>query len=50
MRIPRKLKKKYKKIWEARQGCKLLISKESIEKDNGFWGCFIYPKSEKKIN
>ena len=32
MRIPRKMKKKYKKLWEERSGRRLLIRKESISK------------------
>ena len=42
MRIPRKKKKFYKKLWEARLGYKFIVDKSSIEKDT-IWGCLIYP-------
>ena len=35
-RVPRKLKKKFKKIWSKRLGEEILIVKKSIKKD--FWG------------
>ena len=49
MRVPRKIKKKYKKIWTKCLGFKLKIQKSSIEKGDGYcdeknvWGCIIYP-------
>ena len=57
MRIPRKMKKKYKKLWEERSGRRLLIRKESISKEyqssgrlafgeesySKVWGCEVYP-------
>lgn len=41
MRIPRKLKKKYKKIWKVRLRYNPIIVKSTIEKDNNtnVWGC-----------
>ena len=41
MRIPRKLKKKYKKIWRKRLGYNPIIIKSSIQKDieTNIWGC-----------
>lgn len=47
MRIPRKLKKKYKKLWHNKFGVKLYVIKNSIEytpmwktiNGKGIWGC-----------
>ena len=54
-RVPRKLKKKFKKVWEASIGKKLLIQKNSIAKEdwpcsngNPNWGCIAYPKKQKE--
>lgn len=49
MRIPRKKKKKYKKIWSARRGREIIIQKKSISNDCGFWGCIVYFKGDKVI-
>ena len=46
MRIPRKKKKKYKKLWKRRLKYKFYIHKASIEKSDGVWGCIIYPTNE----
>jgi len=46
IRIPRKIKKKYKKIWSKRMGYRFKIQKLSIEKDK-VWGCITYPYNEK---
>ena len=41
MRIPRKKKKHYKKLWESKVNRKILVIKESISKEDGVWGCMI---------
>jgi hypothetical protein len=47
MRIPRKLKKKFKLIWEKQYGVKHIIIKKSIEKKlwgnatKKVWGCMV---------
>lgn len=40
-RIPRSLKKKYKKIWKVRLGYNPIIVKSTIKKDEitNVWGC-----------
>jgi len=45
-RVPRKKKKEYKKIWEERLGRKLKIERKSISKEDGVWGCIVYPSKD----
>jgi len=54
LRVPRKLKKEYKKIWEERNGCKVFIVKSSIAKTTSWpntfdtvWGCEVRFKTKK---
>lgn len=48
MRIPRKKKKFYKKLWEKRDGFKRIIRKKSIGYSHGVWGCIADLKIERK--
>lgn len=54
MRVPRKLKKKYKKLWYIRQGVKRYVVKSSIEfkgweasNNERVWGCITRLKHDK---
>jgi hypothetical protein len=54
LRVPRKLKKEYKKLWEQRKGCKVFIVKSSISKTTSWlqtfdavWGCEVRFKTKK---
>lgn len=55
MRVPRKLKKKYKKLWCNRQGVKRYVVKSSIEfmgweasNCEPVWGCWTRLKHDKR--
>jgi hypothetical protein len=53
MRVPRKKKKFYKKLWLKRLGYKVIIIKSSIDKSSSFdginvvWGCMTRPKNKR---
>ncbi len=45
MRIPRKIKKKYKKMYSKKKGCNIKVIKSSIAycHTDKVWGCIIEP-------
>jgi len=52
-RIPRKIKKRYKKIWEKRLGYRVLIIRDSVAKSRHWggtvmpiWGCAHRPRNQ----